>query len=61
MTPGLPEWLIIFAVIILLFGGKKLPALGGALGEAIRNFKSGVKDAPKVSEKDPKDNQEKLP
>jgi len=42
--PSLPELLIIMAVLVLLFGAKKLPALGGAIGESIRNFKKGVKD-----------------
>lgn len=50
--PGLPELMIILAVVVLLFGGSKLPALGGAIGESIRNFKKGVKDA----EKEPGDN-----
>jgi sec-independent protein translocase protein TatA len=35
--------MVIFAVLVLLFGGKKLPELGGALGESIRNFRKGVK------------------
>lgn len=40
--PGMSEMLLIFGVIILLFGGKKLPALGTALGESIRNFRQGL-------------------
>ncbi len=42
--PGISELLIIFGVVFLLFGAKKLPALGGAIGESIKNFKKGVKD-----------------
>tara|TARA_B100001094_G_C17732057_1_gene577028 strand:+ start:130 stop:318 length:189 start_codon:yes stop_codon:yes gene_type:complete len=42
--PGLPEMMIILAVVVLLFGAKKLPQLGGAIGESIKNFKKGVKD-----------------
>ena len=41
---GLPELIIIFGVVFLLFGAKKLPGLGGAVGESIKNFKKGVKD-----------------
>jgi sec-independent protein translocase protein TatA len=41
--PGISELMVIFAVLVLLFGGKKLPELGGALGESIRNFRKGVK------------------
>ncbi len=42
--PGTTELLIIAGVVILLFGAKKLPQLGGAVGESIKNFKKGVKD-----------------
>ena len=42
MFTGSWEWLIIFGVLLLLFGGSKLPKLGGALGEGIRNFKKGI-------------------
>ncbi|HSP20298.1 MAG TPA: twin-arginine translocase TatA/TatE family subunit [Myxococcaceae bacterium] len=35
------ELLIIFLVILVLFGGTKLPQLGSSLGQAIRNFKTG--------------------
>ncbi|WP_224245193.1 twin-arginine translocase TatA/TatE family subunit [Hyalangium gracile] len=37
----MPELLIIFAVLLLLFGGTKLPQLGASLGSAIKNFKRG--------------------
>jgi sec-independent protein translocase protein TatA len=46
--PGLTELLLIFGVVVLLFGGKKLPQLGGAIGESIKNFKKGVKDDDKT-------------
>ena len=39
--PGISELLVIFAVVLLLFGGKKLPQLGGALGESGRSS-SGI-------------------
>jgi sec-independent protein translocase protein TatA len=35
------ELLTIFLVILVLFGGTKLPQLGSSLGQAIRNFKKG--------------------
>lgn len=44
MSLGITESLIILAIIILLFGGKKLPELGKSLGKAITGFKSGLKD-----------------
>ena len=36
---GAPELLLIFAVLILLFGAKKLPELAKGLGKSIREFK----------------------
>jgi len=35
------ELLIILVVVLVLFGGTKLPQLGSSLGQAIRNFKRG--------------------
>ena len=37
--------LLILAVALLVLGPKKLPELGKGLGEGIRSFKKGVKDA----------------
>lgn len=39
---GLPELLIILAVLLLIFGARRLPEIGGALGRGIRMFKSSV-------------------
>jgi len=36
--------LILFAVVAVLFGARKLPEIGKGVGEAIRNFKKGVSD-----------------
>lgn len=43
MMPGSSEWLIILGVALLIFGPSKLPQLGGAVGESIRNFRKGMK------------------
>ena len=43
MLPGPSELLIIFGVALLLFGPSKLPQLGSAIGESIRNFRKGMK------------------
>ncbi len=40
--PGPLEILVIFVVVLLLFGGKKLPELGRAMGEGIREFKKAL-------------------
>ena len=44
---GMPsgiELLVIAGVILLLFGGKKIPELAKGLGSGIKNFKKAVKD-----------------
>jgi sec-independent protein translocase protein TatA len=40
--PSPTELLVIFAIILVLFGASKIPALGRGLGEGIRNFKKGL-------------------
>ena len=41
---GTTELIIVFIVLLLLFGGKKLPELGRGIGDAIREFKKSLKD-----------------
>lgn len=40
---GLPEVILILLVFIILFGAKKLPEIGAALGKAIKEFKNAGK------------------
>ena len=40
---GLPEMLVILAIVIIIFGANRLPQLGRGLGSAIKNFKEGIK------------------
>lgn len=40
--PGGSEWIIIALVVLLLFGGKKIPELMRGLGKGVRSFKEGV-------------------
>lgn len=42
--PGGMEWVLIALVVLLLFGGKKIPELAKGLGSGIKNFKKAVKD-----------------
>lgn len=42
MNLGFGELVLIFIVILLIFGSSKLPALGDALGKGIKNFKRSV-------------------
>ena len=48
---GAPEILIVVGVIVLLFGGRKLPELARGSGRALRIFKSEVKGLEKDDEK----------
>lgn len=41
---GLPEILILALIVILLFGGKKIPELFKGMGEAIKEFRHAAKD-----------------
>ncbi len=61
--PGGPEMIIIVFVILLLFGGKKIPELARGLGKGIREFNSarasiegeiqqGIKEAEKKEKKE---------
>lgn len=38
------HWLVVLAIVVLVFGTKKLRNLGGDLGAAIKNFKGSMKD-----------------
>ena len=42
MNLGFGELLLIFIVILLIFGASKLPQLGDALGKGIKNYKRSV-------------------
>ena len=43
--PSGSEWIIILVIVLLLFGGKKIPELMRGLGKGVKNFKEGVNDA----------------
>ncbi len=55
---GMPELIVILVIVVIIFGGSRLPQLGEGLGKAIRGFKKGIsegtdaeKDAGKKEEK----------
>ncbi|OGR55515.1 MAG: hypothetical protein A3I11_00280 [Elusimicrobia bacterium RIFCSPLOWO2_02_FULL_39_32] len=56
---GTWDWLIILFIVLLLFGGKKLPELSRSIGKAISTFKKGLKDGEEElkNNEDKKDNQ----
>jgi sec-independent protein translocase protein TatA len=58
---GLTEWILIIAVVLLLFGGKKIPELMKGLGSGIKEFKNAAKDdQPANSKKQPTQEENKL-
>ncbi|MSR63257.1 MAG: twin-arginine translocase TatA/TatE family subunit [Planctomycetes bacterium] len=58
---GTTEWVIILAVVILLFGGRKLPELARAMGKSITEFKSGLKGDDELGEGLKKEDKDKDP
>ncbi len=51
-SPGMPELLIILAIILLLFGSTRLPQLAKGLGKSIREFKKGANEVGEPDEID---------
>lgn len=43
---GAPELIIVLVIVLVIFGGAKLPKLAKSLGEAQREFKKGSEDDP---------------
>ncbi|GAB4141261.1 MAG: hypothetical protein Fur0046_17150 [Cyanobacteria bacterium J069] len=52
---GWPEVVIIGVVAILIFGPKKIPELGSALGKTLRGFKEGIAEADEEGDRDLED------
>jgi sec-independent protein translocase protein TatA len=52
MNLGIPELLIVLAVVLLLFGSTKLPKLARSLGEASKEFRSGQHEDTAAGAKD---------
>lgn len=49
---GLPELLVILAIVILVFGANRLPELGRGIGKGIRNFKDATREGASPTDKD---------
>lgn len=47
---GTTEWIVIGLIVLLLFGGKKIPELFKGLAESVREFKKAARDASKNEE-----------
>jgi sec-independent protein translocase protein TatA len=53
MDVGAPELLIVLAVVLLLFGSKKLPELARGIGRASKEFRKGLSDSSEPDEDKP--------
>jgi len=62
MTPlavlnlGAGEWILVFIVVLVIFGTGKIPQIGSSLGKGIKNFRAAVKgeETPETEDKTPK-------
>ncbi len=45
---GIPELLVILVIVLIIFGAKKLPEIGGGMGKAIKNFKRATTEADEI-------------
>lgn len=52
---GWQEALIILVIVLIIFGPGKLPSIGRALGETIRNFKKGASESEAEKSEDKKE------
>ncbi|HAX47101.1 MAG: twin-arginine translocase TatA/TatE family subunit [Nitrospinaceae bacterium] len=50
MGIGFPELMIILVIIMIIFGAGKLPEIGSAFGNSIKNFKKSMKEAEELQE-----------
>jgi sec-independent protein translocase protein TatA len=46
---GATELIIILVIVVVLFGGSRLPEIGRGIGEAIKNFKKSTADKPEIN------------
>ncbi|SFV58674.1 Twin-arginine translocation protein TatA [hydrothermal vent metagenome] len=42
--PSMPELLVVLAIVVLLFGAKKIPDLAKGMGKGIKDFKKAIKE-----------------
>ena len=55
MGIGFPELMVILVIIMIIFGAGKLPQIGSAFGQSIRNFKTSMKEAEELDEAESKE------
>lgn len=53
------EWIIILVVVLLLFGGKKIPELMRGIGKGVKSFKQGMNEVQEEINRDDSDKTKK--
>ncbi|HSR54737.1 MAG TPA: twin-arginine translocase TatA/TatE family subunit, partial [Alphaproteobacteria bacterium] len=51
MFPGGWEWLVVLAIVLLIFGAGKLPSVMGDVAKGIKKFKAGMAEDPNANKK----------
>lgn len=51
---GIPELVLVFVILLLIFGGRKIPELARGLGTGIRNFKESLQGESQSEDQDEK-------
>lgn len=57
---GATELIIILIIVLILFGGRRLPELASSLGKAIKNFKKSTSEPDEIDVTPPKGDSEKI-
>ena len=52
---GMQEMLILLLIVLVIFGGSRLPSLAKGLGESVRNFKRGIAEESEDAQSSSKD------
>ncbi len=58
---GVWQIVLIIAVVLLMFGGRKIPELMSGIGKGMKDFKKSIKDDDETPKESPEDNNKKEP
>jgi len=50
---GMPELVVILVIVLVLFGAKRLPEIGGAIGKGLKSFKKEFSELKETLEEEP--------